>query len=60
MFTGKVTTPTRNNGRTLAIDYGVYRSTFNMILSPRVGFSASHDRHGVYLGRRTSEKRWLR
>jgi hypothetical protein len=31
-----------------------------MILSPRVEFSASHDRHEVYLGRRTSKKRWHR
>jgi hypothetical protein len=57
-YAGKVTALTRNNDKTSAIDCGGYRSTFNMILSPRVGFLASHDRHGVYLGRRTSEKRW--
>jgi hypothetical protein len=32
--------------------------TFDVILFCRVGFLASHNRHGVYLGRRTSEKRW--
>jgi hypothetical protein len=29
-----------------------------MILSPRVRFLASHDRHGVQFGRRASEQRW--
>jgi hypothetical protein len=48
----------RNNSKSSAIDCGVYGSTFDVILSPRVGFLASHDRHEVYLGRRTSEKRW--
>jgi hypothetical protein len=50
----------RNNGKTSAIDYGGYRLTFDMILLLRVGFLASHDWHMVYLGRRTSEKRWRR
>jgi hypothetical protein len=50
----------RNNDRTLAIDCGGYILTFDMILSPRVGFLASHDRHVVYLGRRTLENRWQR
>jgi hypothetical protein len=48
----------RNNGKTLVIDCRGYGSTFDMILFPRVWFLASHNRHGVYLGRRTSEKRW--
>jgi hypothetical protein len=48
----------RNNGKTSVIDCGGYGSTFDMILFPRVWFLASHNRHGVYLGRRTSEKRW--
>jgi hypothetical protein len=47
MFTRKVTTPMRNNDKTSAIDCRDYRSTFDMILSPRVGFLASHDRHRV-------------
>jgi protease II len=46
-----------NNDNTLAIDYGCYGSTFDMIFSSRVGFLASHDRHGVYLGWWTSKKR---
>jgi hypothetical protein len=50
----------RNNGKTSAIDDEGYRSTFDMILFSRVGLLASHDRHVVYLGRRTSEKWWRR
>jgi hypothetical protein len=37
----------RNNDKTSVIDCGAYRLTFSMILSPRVRFLASHDRHGV-------------
>jgi hypothetical protein len=40
----KVVAPTRNNGRTSAIDCGGYGPTFDVILSPRVGFLVSHDR----------------
>jgi hypothetical protein len=36
----------KNNGKISAIDCRDYKSTFNMILFPRVGFLASHDRHG--------------
>jgi hypothetical protein len=34
----KVATPMRNNSKTLAIDYGGYRLTFNMILLLELGF----------------------
>jgi hypothetical protein len=44
-----------NNGRTSVIDYGGYGLTVNMIISPRVGFLASHDRHEVQFGRRGLE-----
>jgi hypothetical protein len=47
MFTGKDEAPTRNNGKASAIGDGGYRSTFYMILSPRVGFLTSQDRHRV-------------
>jgi hypothetical protein len=50
----------RNNGKTSAIDGRGYRSTFDMILSPRVRSLASHDWHGVSMGKRTSEMRWWR
>jgi hypothetical protein len=50
----------RNIGKTSVIDCGGYGSTFDMILFPRVEFLASHDRHEIYLGRRTLEKRWQR
>jgi hypothetical protein len=48
----------RNNKKTSVIYGRGYRSTFNMILSPGVGFLASHDRHRVQFGWRASEKRW--
>jgi hypothetical protein len=35
----------RNNGKTSVIDYGGYRSSFNVILLPMVRSLASHDRH---------------
>jgi hypothetical protein len=38
---------TRNNSKTSVIDNGGYRLTFDIILSPRVGFLASHDWHEV-------------
>jgi hypothetical protein len=47
MFAGKVATPTRNTGKTSAIDGGGYGLTFDIIPSPRVGFLASPDWHGV-------------
>jgi hypothetical protein len=34
----------RNNDKTSAIDYGGYRSTFDVILSPMVSSLASHGR----------------
>jgi hypothetical protein len=37
----------RNNGKTSAIDYGGYRSSFNVILFSMVRYLASHDRHVV-------------
>jgi hypothetical protein len=37
----------RNNDKTSAIDYGGYRSSFDVILFPMVRFLASHDRHVV-------------
>jgi hypothetical protein len=39
--------PMRNNDKTSAIDYGGYRSTFDMIFSPMVRSLTSHDRHRV-------------
>jgi hypothetical protein len=33
----------RNNNKTSAIDCGGYELTFNVILSPKAGFLASHD-----------------
>jgi hypothetical protein len=47
MFTRKVAAPTRNNSKTSVIDYGGYKSTFDVILSPMVMSLASHDRYGV-------------
>jgi hypothetical protein len=46
-FTGKIAAPMKNNGKTSAIDYGGYRLTFDMILSPIVRSLASYDRHVV-------------
>jgi hypothetical protein len=37
----------RNNDKTLTIDCGCYKSTFDMILSPKVGLLA-YDQHGVF------------
>jgi hypothetical protein len=37
----------RNNSKTLTIDYGDYRSSFNVILFPMVRSLASHDRYVV-------------
>jgi hypothetical protein len=37
----------RNNDNTSVIDGGGYRSTFDMIFSPRVWFLASHDPHMI-------------
>jgi hypothetical protein len=47
MFAKKVIALTRNNDTTSVIDYRGYKSTFNMTLSPRIRFVASHDWHGV-------------
>jgi hypothetical protein len=47
MFIEKVTALMRNNGKTLAIAYRGYRSTFDMILSPMARYLASHDQHMV-------------
>jgi hypothetical protein len=55
MFVGKVTAPTRNNGKTSVIECGGYRSTFDMILFPFIRSLASHDRHGVYFEGRALE-----
>jgi hypothetical protein len=48
----------RNIGKTSAIDYGSYRSIFDVILSPMVRSLASHDRHGVEFDGRTLEQGW--
>jgi hypothetical protein len=39
----------RNNGKTSMIDYGGYRSNFDLFLFPLVNFLASHDRTGFNL-----------
>jgi hypothetical protein len=50
----------RNNDKTLAIDCGGYRSSFDVILFPMVRSLASHDRHVVSFAGRASEWRWRR
>jgi hypothetical protein len=47
MFAKKVVALTRNNDTTSVIEYRGYKSTFNIILSSRVRFVASHDSHSV-------------
>jgi hypothetical protein len=37
----------RNNGKTSVIDYGGYKSSFDVILFPIVRSLASHDRHVI-------------
>jgi hypothetical protein len=46
-FIRKVIALTRNNDKTSAIGCEGYRSTFGMILSPRIRYLASHDLHKV-------------
>jgi hypothetical protein len=50
----------RNNDKTSAIDYGGYRSCFDVILFPTVRSLASHDRHVVSFEGRVLEWRWRR